>query len=233
MSTSITKQGIIFADGESIGENIAWNSSLRYDHTSWGVNNTWNHTVKDGYPCIHRTGEFGKTAYLNPKQTFNTTTDGMLPYNGLILTFSAWVLLEDVVKGTTNYFVALYKSGQTIDGSWRTPTVLRNSGHFTSATAETLDPDKLNGKGWTHVSLTVKWGDYAWSNTNYRMQVYARDYTGDFYVRDVKIEEGEVPTPWTPNPNDAIYTGEHGFFEGSDIASIGKGYVSGREFYEM
>jgi hypothetical protein len=144
------------------------------------------------------------------------------------------VLLEDVVKGTTNYFLALYTSGETIDGTWKHPTVIKNNGYFTSATAETLDPSKLNGKGWTHVSLTAKWGDYAWSNTNYRMQIYARDYSGDFYVRDAKIELGEYATPWTPNPNDAVYTeNSHGFFEVSTIASIGKGYVCGREFIEI
>ena len=233
MSTSITKQGILKADGLNIGENIAWNSSLRKDHSLWGVGGTWDHTIKDGYPCIHHTGAFKTTGTLTPKQTFNTTTDGMLPYNGLILTFSCYVLLEDIVKGTTNYYLALYPSGQTINGTWRSAVVLKNNGYFTTSSSVVLDPEKLNGKGWTFVSCTFQWGDYAWSNTNYKMQVYARDYTGEFYVRDVKFEQNDFATPWTPNPNDDLYTGEHGFFEESNIASIGKGYFNVNEFYEL
>lgn len=188
------------------GANIAWNSSLTDNLTSWVKSGTWDFVTKDGFPCCHNTGAFKTTSLIYPKQTFNTTTNGMLPYNGLIITMSADVLLENVVKGTTNYFLALYKSGETIDGSWKAPTILANSGHFTSAASETLEPSKLNGKGWTHVWVTFKWGDYAWSNTNYRLQFYARDYTGDVYVKNLKIELGEKPTSWIPNPADALYS---------------------------
>lgn len=188
------------------GTNIAWNSSLTDNLTSWAKSGTWDFVTKEGFKCCHHTGAFQTTAYISPKQTFNTTTDGMLPYNGLIITMSADVLLENVVKGTTNYFLALYKSGETIDGSWKAPTILANSGHFTSTTSETLEPSKLNGKGWTHVWTTYKWGDYAWSNTNYRLLFYARDYTGDVYVKNLKIELGEKATPWIPNPNDTLYS---------------------------
>lgn len=188
------------------GANIAWNSSLTDNLTSWVKSGTWDFVTKDGFQCCHNTGAFKTTSLIYPKQTFNTTTDGMLPYNGLIMTMSADVLLENVVKGTTNYFLALYKSGETIDGSWKAPTILANSGHFTSAASETLEPSKLNGKGWTHVWITYKWGDYAWSNTNYRLQFYARDYTGDVYVKNLKIELGEKATPWIPNPADALYS---------------------------
>lgn len=205
------------------GANIAWNSSLTDNLTSWVKSGTWDFVTKEGFRCCHNTGAFKTTSLIYPKQTFNTTTDGMLPYNGLIITMSADVLLENVVKGTTNYFLALYKNGETIDGSWKTPTILANSGHFTSAASETLEPSKLNGKGWTHVWVTFKWGDYAWSNTNYRLQFYARDYTGDVYIKNFKIELGEKATPWIPNENDDLYS-EMGLDEGIIYDCSGYGH---------
>lgn len=64
--------------------------------------------------------------------------------------------------------------------------------------------------------------------------LYARDYTGDTYWKNFKIELGSVPTPWCPNETDDIYVGSTlGFTELETIPSIGKaGYVQATEFIE-
>lgn len=60
---------------------------------------------------MHVAGELGTTAYLSPKYTIEADNEGFVPYNGMTITMSADVLLENVTKGTTNYFLAFYGSG--------------------------------------------------------------------------------------------------------------------------
>lgn len=228
MSTSITKQGILLADGVEVGENIIVNGLPLESEGGWNNTSTWEYTDKDGFPCIHFTGALKTTKYAAPLKT--TGNYKILPENGDSYTFSADVLFEDVVRGTTNYFVSLYMSGVTIDGTWRAATPTTNSGNFTSATGNVLDETKLNGNGWTRVWYRCTYGDYAWIAHN--PMLYARDFTGDVYFKNVKLEKSLTPTPWTPAPSDDIYVGDHGFFEGSDKGSIGKGYMEGNEFYE-
>lgn len=233
MSVNIGKNGIVTASGVDVGENLARNSSLSNNLTLWGHGGagTLDFVKKDGYDCMHNTGALSTTAYASAPSTINDTSDNSFtPYNGLTLTLSCDVLFENVVKGTTNYYVALYKSGQTIDGVWRTPSIIGKSDFITS---DYLDPTKLNGKGWQRVWMAIQFGDYAWKS-GYKFSLYARDYTGDTYWKNFKIELGSVATPWCPNETDDIYVGSTlGFTEAEDTPRIGKaGYIQTTEFIE-
>ena len=184
-----------------INPNMISNSSFSKNLTGWRGYPTY-HTIeiKDGYSCAHfHSDTLAQTRYLAPSAKNN-----LAPYNGYQLTFSADVLLQNVVKGTTNYFLALYGSGAKIDGVQRTPVLIENSGHFMSANSTALSPDKLNGKGWTRVWVKFRFGDYNWP-TSYFLDIYERDFIGDFYVKNVKIEEGLELTPWIPNSTDEQY----------------------------
>ncbi len=230
MSVSFTKSGIVAASGIEVGANLARNSSLSSDLTLWWKNGTWDFANKDGYDCLHNTGALKTSAYVSIPSTINDTSDNSFtPYNGLTLTLSCDVLLENVVKGTTNYYVALYKSGQTIDGSWRSPSIISKSDFITS---DYLDPTKLNGKGWQRVWMAIQFGDYAW-NSGYKFSLYARDYTGDTYWKNFKIELGSVPTPWCPNSADygAVPT-QHGFAEQDALMKVYEDYITTTEFIE-
>ena len=209
------------------GNNLVLNS---YDYSGWAFSPaaSWEVTTKDGYRCLHCIGEIGKSKYTSPKYAQSNATH-YTPAPGEIITMSGYVLLDNVTLGDTNSYIYFYGSGKSING-WKGPAqIARTDKYISHAGWGNFDPDKC--KDWIFVYVTWEYGDYDWSGIC--PNIYARDFSGDFYLRDFKIEIGSTPTPWTPNPNDAIYTGEHGFFEGSDIASIGKGYVSGREFYEM
>jgi len=238
MDVEFRKTGVVAASGTDINENHAINSSLYYDGTDWGnvTYNGWDFTAKNGLPCIHKTGALQSTYTLYPKTDFQSN-GGFTPYNGLELTYSMDVLLENVVKGTTNYYLALYPQGETIDGTWRGATRVTNSGHFLGAASDNLNPDVLNGKGWTRVWVAYRWGDYAWANTNTRPYIYARDFTGDVYIRNFKVEYGIIGTPWVMNKYDVGFVGNsHGMIERSIVApplSIYEEHIEAVEFIEF
>lgn len=191
------------------GENIIKNSQLCSNRDTWisgGTPLASEFTTKEGFDCIHITGQLQKYFTLAPYYTVNTTRYLGIQANGNIYTLSFDVLFDNVVKGTTNYYATFYKSGETIDGTWRNPSIISNSGHFTSATSDNLDPVKLNGKGWQRVYITIQFGNYAWANSNYVFQLYLRDFLGDVYIKNAKVELGDHATPWLPNPADAAYT---------------------------
>lgn len=233
MSTSITKTGILIADGSGIGENLLLNS---YDYSGWvgysGAGGSGYDVVeKDGYKCIHFSGETGitKKAYPIYAQTSSTSYH---PEPNEIITMSGFVKMENIVFGNTNSFVMFYQSGKTIDGKWRGADVLSKTPYtIYHAGWENFDPDVCSD--WTFVYLCYQYlnYDYGYIIPN----IYARDFTGDFYVRDFKIEKSSVLSPWIPNKADDLYTSsEIGFdevsFEGN--ARIASGYMQAREFYE-
>ena len=228
MSTKITKTGILIADGSGIGENLILNTLPTIDGGGWSNTSSFDYTIKDGSPCIHFTGAF--TTTKNAGVTFTDGSTSLIPSSGDVYIFGGEVLFENVVKGTKNYFVTFYRSGSTIDGVWRNASMIANSGHFTG---DTLNPDKLNGMGWTRAWMMYRYGNYAW--TAHGHFLYARDFTGDVYFKNIFFKKVDIVDPWIPSIHDNLYVGpEIGFdeesFEGN--ARIASGYMQAREFYE-
>lgn len=234
MSINIKRTGIFSAGGTGIGENLILNS-LPNSSTGWINSSYWNLTTKDGFKCIHMTGAMNSTK--NTINIFSTTNAAnFIPTSNQKIAFSADVLFENVVKGSTNYYITLYGSGTTINGTWYGSTMILYSNHFQSYNGwKGLDADLLNGKGWTHV-----WVVYQYSNVEYTSVVvpclYARDFTGDVYFKNIKFEIGDKPTPWTPAPLDEIFVSNYSAFNENLInnnISLGQDYVQTKEFFEI
>lgn len=85
--------------------------------------------------------------------------------------------------------------------------ILSTDGYI-SAKSSVFDPDKLNGVGWVRAYVTFRYGDYAWTS-HLRPNIYCRDFTGDFYVKNVKVEYGGKATAWCPNEADDLYMAYH------------------------
>ena len=222
------EEGEAVTDFYMPGTNLVLNSD---DYSGWYFTpaSSWEVTSKNGYKCLHCTGEIGKSKYTSPKYA-QTNATHYTPAPGEIITMSGYVLLENFTPGTTNAFVYFYGSGKRIDGTWRGPSEIAATPNKYAPSWTCFDPNKC--KDWTFVYVTWKYGDYDWGGIC--PNIYARDFSGDFYLRNLKVEVGHFATPWTPNPNDAVYIGNsHGFIEGGTAASIGKGYVCGREFIEI
>lgn len=187
------------------GRNIIRDSLPSNDNSLWAFAGNITVATEDGYPCLKVVGAANSDKHANPTYTMlnGTLTDkhSILPYANLTIIMSADVKMVNVVKGTTNYFLGFYGSGQTINGTWRAPTLQNDGKHFTNnTTSRDLDPAKLNGAGWTRVWCKFTYGDYAW--TGLQPNIYARDFTGTVYFKNIKVEIGNIVTEWTPAPED-------------------------------
>lgn len=185
------------------GRNIIRDSTPISVNSFWNVSNA-TFAKEDGYDCIKFVGALKQTGTAYPTFTMlneSISNKRQLVPTGMTFTFSADVKMVDVVKGTTNYFIALYGGGATINGTWRGPSKITDGEHFTSLTSDNLDPDKLNGNGWTRVWVTHTFSDeYDWPGVS--LLLFARDFTGTVFFKNIKIEEGNRATGWSPAPED-------------------------------
>ena len=179
------------------GTNLVPNSTFESNSTNHTVSGTWSFGTIAGKKCMYCDGAMGNTKYV-------AFTPSYVPKKGDVYTFSADVYLSNGVKGTTNPYVALYRSGGTINGVWRQATVLSG----------TEDLFEHNNSGWVRAHLSFKYEDDYLASTTLACSIYARDFTGRFAFRNVKFEKGSLPTEWSPAPEDAQN------LDGNDIVSM-------------
>lgn len=177
--------------------NLIPNSKFEENSTGHTISGTWYFGTIDGKKCIYCDGALSNTKYVTFEPPY-------VPKKGDVYTFSADIRLENGVKGTTNAYVAFYRSGATLDGHWRQATIL-------SGNEDLFD---FNNQGWVRAHITFKYDtDYLIGSSMY-FSIFARDFTGRFAFRNVKFEKGSVPTEWSPAPEDAQN------LDGSDIVSM-------------
>lgn len=230
MSTSITKQGILLADGVEVGENLLVNTlpyagdgDIALDNRSY-ITNGW----------------------LTPKANTNNITH-----------YIAWGYVDSSFVSGTNFTLSfdIEFSGVTAGtgGTFRiytqecynttAQTSAVGGGGGVTGTNSVWNIDKY-AYGAMDLTTAPDDGEYHYSKVgtltadrtgSVAVIISIRtDYigSGKYRVKNIKLEKGTTATPWTPAPTDDIYVGDHGFFEGSDKGSIGKGYMEGNEFYE-
>lgn len=165
-------------------ENLLLNSSFRESKDGWGTTSNSNIVYEDGYKCLKTVSSTLKTNYNN--------SQSILPVikNGKTYTISAWVKTKNIVKGTTNYFVAFY-----VDGYYDKDGVSTWYGY-----GSVNFP--INNSDWELVKLTFTADSKINTATSSNFYLYARDFTGTILVRDVKLEEGSEVTPWCPHKNE-------------------------------
>lgn len=196
------------------GRNYIFNSSLRKNINGWTLQNDNNteFVTKEGYPCLHITGVSGVSQVLQRQTALPISNDSMV-------TLSAYILAENIAENSSTPQVKLYQGGtySYVSGnqSWYSPTIINN----TSGDATDESFSKYNGKGWTHVSLSWQYSTingYEWEDIYHYLSqtkdednighvsacIYANNFTGDLYIRDVKLEIGDRATDWTVAPED-------------------------------
>lgn len=178
------------SDLNFIGENMLENATFHSNFAKWHFtnNNFFEITVKDGFPCAHFSGGIGKSTSVR-QSVLEEIDKGNLDQ---LYTFSADIRIDDYVAGTTNPFVQLYFSA-TYDNNG-------TSSAFNATTvAGSPDLTQYNGQGWKKVYWTVRFTRVP--NSIYAF-VYARDFTGELYFKNLKLEKGSVPTAYTPSVTD-------------------------------
>ena len=147
-----------------------------------GLNNYGNKfsvVVEDDQICAHAIGALKNTAYLQSKIPFT-------PKPNEEMTFSAWVKIKNIVRGTTNPMCGFYFSGQTIDGSWRGATKIKLTvdGIEYSVAQDAWDKAIKDTK-WHKIICSAKFGNYEYTS-NLLPNIYLRDCTGDLYIHHIK-----------------------------------------------
>lgn len=173
-------------DIEIGGINFLLNSSMKKDFSKW-TNSGFSIANEDGYNCAKVSGTLNITKYIYQsvlnKLSSNTTQTYVI---------SAWVKCVNFKAGTTNAFCQLYFSGS-----------YNNAGTSTYMGATTIagtpNINSINNKGWAYMTWVVKFNQIPTAMSFY---VYCRDFTGDVFVRDLKMEKGNKATAWSSAPED-------------------------------
>ena len=107
-------------------------------------------------------------------------------------TLSGWTLTENITRGTTNFVAALYLSGY-----------YNNNGTSTwfGYGAKSFTINTGAGK-WEHLSYTFTTDEKIETATSLSAYVLSRDYTGDVYFYNLKLEKGNKASDWSPAPED-------------------------------
>lgn len=213
MSTSITKQGILLADGSNVGENLIAGTNPVTWH-SLTLTDTRNR-------CI---SVFGDSV-----RSYLYLTDLGLSVGDTITVSFDIKFSNDITATGTGIKRSLFQGNYNNGGTYTSIGV--TGGNQESVIADIIASDSKQGRIYTYFKITsamINGTKSGKTSCNVRFDYY----TGTVYVRATKVEKGTTATPWTPAPTDDIYVGDHGFFEGSDKGSIGKGYMEGNEFYE-
>lgn len=174
------------------GRNMLLNSSFTNDYDKWS-NNGHEIVTEDGIVCGHIAGVLKTTKNIS-QSIFDKIKDDNLTQ---FYTISADIKLVNYVAGTTNPYVALYVSGQYDNNG--TPAFLGATyvGGTIKGANSNLPP--FNNQGWVRVTYIFRFSHKPLSMNFY---IYSRDWEGDLYYRNVKLERGNKTSDWTPAPED-------------------------------
>ena len=187
------------------GQENLWRNSSCKDNLDGIFQNTVKFTIttKDGYKCAHLSGVKGSsnaTGYLS-------IPDAMVPEAGAWYTISADMRIDNYSAGSTNPYVGIYFGGDYLNtdntGGWYGG---RNYSGDGKADAQTF-VNTYNNKGWHRVTCTAQYihGGDEYKKGAFQMgYIYARDFTGDLYVKNIKFEKGKIATLWCPNSSDTF-----------------------------
>lgn len=182
-SVGSTPEGI-----EVGGRNLLLNSSFTKNADKWYIDTAGayrEYTTKDGKKCHH----LHVNSLKNTQVCRQNILDKLEP--NTTYTMSGWVFTENIVKGTTNYFLAYY-----IDGYYN------NNGTSTWFGLVNTSIPVNNGK-WQYLTTTFTTDTTKLkSATAVNAYIFSRDFTGDLYFYDIKLEKGNKATDWTPAPED-------------------------------
>ena len=180
-------------DGMELGgRNLLLNSSFSEDFTKWS-NGGHEIVIEDGMLCGHIAGVLATTKNIS-QSIFSQIKDDNLTQ---IYTVSADVKLVNYVAGSTNPYVALYLSGKYDNNGTSTFLGATYVGGTIKAANSNLPP--FNNQGWVRVTYIFR---FAKKPTSMNFYIYSRDWEGDLYYRNVKLERGNKATDWTPAPED-------------------------------
>lgn len=185
----ITNDGGIVSSG-GVGTNLLNDSAMSGSIAQWtNSDDYYALTSIDGYDCVMVEGALETTKTLRQDISSKINKDTSTVY-----TVSGWFKLVDYVAGTTDPFCGVHVAGYyDNDGTatWFGATGVSGSNNIVS----------YSDQGWVYSTYTFKFDQVP---TEAYFYLYARDFTGTFYARNLKLEVGEDATDWSSSPDDTV-----------------------------
>ena len=164
-------------------ENILENSSFKNDTEL----DSWLKIRHNQYYDIEASFYKGHTcAHLHSKQ-FNTTMAAQQEILNKIkpnttYTISGYVATENIIEGDPSSDLLFYSDAHDENG-----TFFGNVYKYFP----------LNSNSWEYISYTFTTPSKVSSAKDYSIYVFCRNFKGDVYFRNIKLEEGRKATPFT------------------------------------
>lgn len=190
------------------GRNLLLNSSFTNNYDKWTVD-AHEIVVEDDLVCGHVAGVLGEMH--NASQSFFERIKG----DNLtqLYTISADIKLVDYTPGSTNPYLALYVSGKYDNNGTQSYLGATYVGGTVQGVENNLAP--FTDQGWVRVTYIFR---FQHEPVEMNFYIYSRDWEGDLYYRNVKLERGNKATDWTPAPEDTTQ-------EINDSAELVKSYA--------
>lgn len=192
------------------GRNILLNGSFKANYEKWELQTngeTAELTAKYNKKCAHI-----KSTALKCNGLFKQSIIGKLEPNTKY-TMSGWTLTENITKGSTNFVIMFYQDGYY-------PVNNKSTWFGYGSKNFTIN----SGVGaWNYVSWTFVTDSKVESATYLNIYVYTRDFIGDVYFYDLKLEKGNKATDWSPAPEDISI--ENIYKENTTLIDGGKIYT--------
>lgn len=179
------------------GRNLLYNSSFSKNFDKWARNVAYDMVVEDGYTCGHITGNSGACA-INQNIIDRIKEDD----SQQIYTISGDIKLVNYEggTGTTDPYLAFYFSGYYDKDGVSTWTGVEGIGGNVQSNQEQFVP--FNNQGWVRAYYIFKFTKSPSVMTDMKCDIYVRNWSGDLYFKNLKLERGNRATDWSPAPED-------------------------------
>lgn len=238
MAVSFNKTGIINASGNEIGKNLLQGSSNIGATNVAGWINNGSTTLEKIDDVIHF-----KRTLSNSNYVPTITTSCVAPCNfSTTYVYSMDLKFDRDVKVSGGTPVHFWYGARNTDSIFNTSC----NGNLTARSSQLLTPANntiISANTWFTQRHLITFGAGPTSDgyiyPAIRCFVYGSNlteaYTGEVnaWMKNCKIEEGNVTTPWIPNESDWGYTGNtFAFIESGDKMSIYPNHIQTSEFIE-
>ena len=186
-------------DVEVGARNLLFNSSFSENFDKWDKNARYELVTEDGHPCGHIAG--GTGAYAINQDILERIKDDEADQ---LYTVSGDIKLVNYAdnSGSQVPYLSFYLTGHYLDGSGNSKWIgaTRVGGTVGESSQRQFMP--FSDQGWVRVNYIFKFAKKPSELTDMAFDIYTRNWSGDLYFKNLKLERGNKATDWTPAPED-------------------------------
>lgn len=177
------------------GKNLILDGNFTNDFAKWDSLQSQSGailpeiTTEDGIKCCHYQGTVGKYAQRRQNIFARIANDEA----GQLYTLSFDMKLVNYTPGETNPYLKVYFTGSYDDNG-------TSKALYAQYSKEDPDLSVYDGQGWMRAVISNIY--FKQKPTNMWFTIYSRDWSGDLYFTNLKLERGNKATDFTLAPED-------------------------------